>query len=780
MTPEENRQHASDENSWHVTPPGTNPKGTVLALLRVGSRRCRLAAAFMGVVIGLTATTANGAFAESRRNVLYLDAPAVSKDRALRAGELAGAYADPGSPATRETLAWLGLPVRLADISTSAPPEYAEAAFASLTAPDGEGAGGVTADAALRAGEVMLAQIDEGVSPESKDGDGDANEEMAAGAVRPTLGDGNQAPDAEHVAEPAPQPEGQPEPGGEVPTDVGTPEYASIPASPDPTGEPGVPSGGASIVVPDPLSRGEEQEEPSTELAAAPSYTGTSPEPAFGTGDEPYGPIGPVSDVGERPEQPYPDENNPAAEQQAGEDELAQNGPVEEEPVEADRPAAPPDESTGPDTGPTGEEDDEIALVPVSVRAEGGEDPTEAPPPAAPPADNGSDDFASVEPSPAAEDVPQGSFEQAEIVIGGGEPPVDASPGVPYSQGHTEEVSIDETPGHEVTIVQEPEAGTTVEAAPTDENSDGADGRSGSDTAGGTGQDGLQGTHEPSAGGSGDPTNQSEQANTQPYPEESAPSLTPTAGGPAETADQPGDGARDPANEPAAGDQTPAADETGTRSGDPQGGIPRGDDPQAPVRTCDEPAGEDTRLRDHPNGGDTRNPVWHDYDASGPSDAGDGRPADPLDRRTREAGGGQAMQEGAWNPVGLPESGGTPSPVGREAESERIPARTERGDTEEGIQSGSPELRISARQTAETQTYAQPEPAVPQRSEQVHREPVQQVAPEPLDAAPQVGQLTREAVPTAAAAPEQPVQHVPQGGAQDVQPTGTVNRAAGQ
>lgn len=587
MTSVVNRQHASDEKRCHVTPPALNSKGTVLALLRVGTRRCRLAAAFMAVVIGLTASTANGAFAESRRTVLYLDAPAVSKDRALRAGELADAYAHPGSPATRETLAWLGLPVRPAD--ASAPPEYAEAAIASVTAPDGDGAGVVTADAALRAGEVMLAQIDEGMPPEGSDGDEDVNEEMAA--VRPELGDGTPAPDVEHVAEPATQPDGQPEPGGEVPAEVGTPEYASTPTSPDPSGEPGEPSGGASIVVPAPLSVGEEQEEPSTELAAAPSYTDTSPEPAFGTEVEPYGPTGPVSGVGERPEKPYPDENTPAAEQPAGEDEFAQAGPLEEEPAEADPPAAPPDEPASPDTGPTVEECDEIALVPVSVRAEEGEDLTEAPPPVAPPAGNGSDDFASAEPSPAAEEAPQGFFEQTEIVIEGGETPADASSAVPPSERPSEEESIDETRVQEITIVQESETGATVEVVVlADESSDEADGRSGSDTTGGMGGEGLQRTHEPSAGGSGDPMDQPDhpdEANTQPTPEGSAPSPTPTAGDPPETADQPGDGAKDPSNQPTAGDQTSLADETGTRSGDPQGEIPQGDAPRSPTRTRD-------------------------------------------------------------------------------------------------------------------------------------------------------------------------------------------------
>jgi hypothetical protein len=830
MTSAENRQHASDEKGWHVTPPGANPKGTVLALLRVGTRRCRLAAAFMAVVIGLTAPTANGALAESRRTVLYLDAPAVSKDRALRAGELADAYADPRSPATRETLAWLGLPVRPADVS--APPEYAEAAFASVTAPDGEGAGGVTADAALRAGEVMLAQIDEGVSPKGRDGDEDVNEEMAA--VRPELGDGTPVPDVEHVAEPATQPDGQPEPGGEVPADVGTPEYASTPAAPDPTGKPGEPSGGASIVVPAPLSVGEEQEEPSTELAAAPSYTDTSPEPAFGTEDEPYGPTGPVSDVGERPEKPYPDENNPAAEQPAGEDEFAQAGPVEEEPAEADPPAAPPDEPASPDTGPTVEEGDEIALVPVSVRAKESEDPTGAPPPVAPPAGNGPDDFASAEPSPAAVDASQGSFQQAEIVIEDGEPPADASPGVPSSEGRYEEGSIAETRVQEMTIVQESETGATVEVAPADDSGDEADGRSGSDTTGGTGEEGLQRTHEPSAGGSGHPTDQPDhpdEANRQPSPEESVPSPTPTAGGPSETADQPGDGAKGPSNEPTAGDQTSPADETGTRSGDPQGEIPQGDAPQSPARTRDEPAGDDTQPPDQPNAGGTRDPRRHDHDASGPRDAGAGRPVGPIGQRTKEDDDGdRAMQERARNPVDLSEGGGAPSLAVREAKpeervgpqslqrdgsrgaprgsdlhmlqnslgsargdssgpsrtprgtggSERTLGGTGRGDTEEVIQQGSPGSRISARQTAETQTYTQPEPAVSRQAEQVYREPVQQVAPEPLDAAHQVNQPVREAVPTADAAPEQPAQQAPHGGVQAVQPTETINRAAGQ
>ena len=112
----------------------------------------------------------------------------------------------------------------------------------------------------------------------------------------------------------------------------------------------------------------------------------------------------------------------------------------------------------------------------------------------------------------------------------------------------------------------------------------------------------------------------------------------------------------------------------------------------------------------------------------------------------------------------------TPSGMGG---SERTPAGTGQGDTEGGIQQGSPEPRISARQTAEAQTYTHPAPAVPRRDEQVYREPVQQVAPEPLDAAQQVNQPVREAAPTAAAASEQPIRHAPQGGAPAVQSTET-------
>lgn len=752
MTSAENRQHARNDKVWQVTLPAANPNRTLLALLRVGTRRCRLAAAFMAIVIILTAPIANGAFAETRRTVLYLDAPTVSKNRALRAGEVADAYTDLGSPATRETLAWLGLPVLPTDVST--PPEYAEDAFASLTAPNGAVAGGVTADAAFRAGEVMLAQIDEGVPRESRDGDEDMSEEMAAaGAVRPRLGDGTRAPDAEHVAEPATQSDEQPEPGGgEVPTDVGTLEYASTPAYPDPTGEPAEPSAGASIVVPAPLSGGGEPEEPSTELAAAPSYKDTSPEPAFGTEDEPYRSTGPVSDVGESTQQPYSDENNLAAEQ----DEFAQADPVEEEPAEADTPVATLSEPASPDMGPTGEERDEVALVPVSIQPEESEDPTQAPSPASFPAGSESDDFASAQPSPAAEEAPQESFEQAEIVIEGGEPPADASPRVTSSEGRSEVESIGESQVYEVTIVQESQTGAAVEGTPADESGDEADGPEGSDTVEGTGQEWGQTTHEPSAGESGDPTDHPAQANMQPSPEKSASSTIPTTGGPSETADQPGNEVRVTESGPAEGGRTLPADETGTRRGDPQGELPQGE--ATPARTPNDPTGDDSSPRHYPNGGDTRDPCRHDHGASNHPYAGNRRPASPIGRGTKEADGDQVMREGAQDPVDLPEGGGTPSPAVREARpeesaasqslqrgsrgaprgtdlrmlqnpldstrrggsgptrtphgtgrSERALAGAGQGDTEEDIQQGSPEPRMSARQTAEAQTYTQPE-----------------------------------------------------------------------
>lgn len=632
---------------------------TVLALLRVGTRRCRLAAALVAVAVGLMGQTASQAFADARQTVLYLNAPAVSTERASRAGEVAAVYAEPGSPANRETLAWLDVPGRPAEVSM--PPAEAEAAFASVTAPEGERSGGVTADAALRAGEVMIAQIEASPSERSPSEDsppeaGGADEEMAdAGAVRPQLGDGTQAP-AESVAGPATQPE-QLEPDGfDSPTDVGTPEYASRPTSQAPA----EPSGDAGLVVPAPSSDGEEEtEEPSTELAVAPSDTSVSHGPALGTGeDEPYGPTGPISDVAELPQEgPYPDDNDPEAEPTAGEDELAQAEPVEEEPPEEEPAEAnPPAVPTGAETGPTSEEGDEVALVPVGAPTE--EDGSSMKPPPADGYDDGSDDLASADPSPAPEPTDEVGEEQAGIVPGR-EEPLSAQP--------SEDQSVVETQVREVMIVQESTVGETAEAPPVaatpasggtnppeeateppsvetpptptvaqtptvpapgsaDEPApepgldlgDDADDHSGPDAAGGTGRDGARTTPEPTAAGSGGPTNHTDQP----------PSATPP-----EADDEPTDGQQGIVNEPAAGEEAPPSGQPGTR-----GDTTQGDAQQPPVGVPNDPAATDPRPRPGNPATDRRN-------------TGNGRPVDPMDRlerRTGEAdGGAEAVQERA-------------------------------------------------------------------------------------------------------------------------------------
>jgi len=701
MPPAHNRQDARDENGRHEPPPDRAPERTpadrtVLALLRVGTRRCRLAAAFLAAAVGLLGQTAGQAFAEARQTTLYLDAPAVSTERASRAGEVADAYSKPGSSVSPETLAWLDVPVRPAAVSR--PPVEAEAAFASVTAPEGEGSGGVTADAALRAGEVMIAQIkaspSEGSpSEDSSPGSGGTEEETAeAGAVRPTLGDGTQAPaddpEAESVAEPATQPE-QPEPGGyDATTDTGTPEYASRPTSPASTG-------GAGLVVPAPSSDGEEEtEEPSTELAA-PSYTHASPEPALGIVEEPpYGPTGPISDVAELPQEgSYPDDSDPEAEPTAGEDGFAQAEPVEEEPpekepAEADPPAVP----TGAETGPTSEEGDEVALVPVGAPTEEDGGSTKPPTPADE-YDDGSDDLASADPSPAPGPADEAGEEQAEILLGGEEP----SSAQPSEEQTVEDQSVVETQVLEVTIVQESTTGETAEAPPAVatpaggvtkppeeatgspswgtrsippvaqtsmepapgsvggsapepglDPDDDADDHSGPDAAGGTGKDGTQTTPEPPAAGSGGPTDHTDQISSV---------IPPDAD------DEPIASPQGIVIEPAAGEEAPPAGQPGTRGDTTQGDAPQtytsqGDTPQPPMGAPDDPAAADPRPRTGNTSPDRRN-------------TGNGRPVDPmerLERRTGEAdGGAEAVQESARaavDPFGgddapSPASGGT-------------------------------------------------------------------------------------------------------------------------
>lgn len=272
MSPEYNSDRRRDEKArWREVPPSPEVKTgrTVLALLRTGAVRCRLTAAFMVVLFGAVSQTAGQAYAQARQTALYLDAPTVSTERAVRAGEVAGAYAEPGSGASPEALAWLDVPVRSTGVSTPSSASGvdakadAEAAFAAITAPDPEQSGGVTAEAALRAGEVMLAQIGEEApptAPEATPREEEVSDLALSGPVRPELGDGTpaQAFDSEdsreEVAEPGVQPNG--ESGAGVPEEVpDEAEYVST-SAPGSDAQAATPSGGAGLVIPAPVDDG--------------------------------------------------------------------------------------------------------------------------------------------------------------------------------------------------------------------------------------------------------------------------------------------------------------------------------------------------------------------------------------------------------------------------------------------------------------------------------------------------------------------------------------------
>ena len=362
MTLAENRHDASDQGGVEAQHSGASPDRTVLALLRAGTRRCRLAAA---VVAGLVVQTANGAFADARRTVLYLDAPAVSADRATRAGETAAAYSDPRSAASPDVLAWLGV-AESRENEPPAPPENAEAAFASVIAPDGAETPSVTVEAAAEAGRVMLAQIEDGApSRDGVPGDSELAAGSAAGTVRPELGDGTRAPEEDeptYDAAPAKQFE--------------TPDLAS---SPEPvavtTGSAAEPSGDEGIML----------EAPQTvELASVPT-AGASPasEASRETGDG-HGSTGPISGLSsgasdERDQAPEPESHDrPSIEPATGPSEAsgAGNGDlaiwestragsaseVDPEPTDEHDLAYEPAE--GADTGPTGRRGGEKTVAP--------------------------------------------------------------------------------------------------------------------------------------------------------------------------------------------------------------------------------------------------------------------------------------------------------------------------------------------------------------------------------------------------------------------------------
>lgn len=462
---------------------------TILTLIRAGTRRCRFVAAFMAITLSLVSQSAGVAYAEAAQTVLYLDAPTVSDERATQAGEVASEYSKVGSPATDETLAWLAVPEGAQEPVD--PPEEAREAFASVTAPsDGPG---VTAGAALVAGETMLAQL-EGAE------DGGAGELAAAEAVRPHLGDGSadgegggergatqdtQEDEPRYEAEAAP-PATQPaagDPGATPQPQYEPPELASLEAASGeegggeaPVTEPEKEPSGAGLVVarsspePEPPEVGGPQAGERVELASAPSAF-----PGEAQGREESSPTGPITDTGPAPllaedsqEDPEgaaagepasePTETQPEAEQTpslASEPGVAppeaspaeEAAPVEEVPVEEVPVEAAPAEETLVEAAPVEEAPTEYAqsspdsiTAQPEVQPEAGQTP---PPPSADTGPTGGEGSAGVAivPTPTPEVVSEGPgsqpAEQSEEFEspGSARPPYEEQPPTPPSSG---------------------------------------------------------------------------------------------------------------------------------------------------------------------------------------------------------------------------------------------------------------------------------------------------------------------------------------------------------
>ena len=499
MDPESTNNQAREEagpkrsprNPVAGNPLGNSGGSTVVALFRVGTRGCLLAAALMVVVTVLVTQTATQAIAEARQTVLYLDAPAVSMDRATRAGETAKAYSDPRSPALPDALAWLGVGPAAGD-ETGPPPRGASAAFASITAPDAEGTPGLTAEAAYDAGETMLAQIEDGAPPSS--GGARESDLAAAGdadgvAVRPELGDGSRVPErsreepsADYDAPPAEQPT--------------TPDLASSPEPVEPSSESAVgPSGdeGLTLEAPaptqtelaevDPTSLGDASPAPRSSLDARPDYGATGPisEPAADPSTAPRdesaeGPAAnPEDGGGELAGVQTAPAANPEPAQGTTREEPAYGGPVSgAEPADD---TAPEDPVATPDTGPTGSRGDAVVPAPSTPPADDAathpvtpEDPTSASPAPADPAPKGSVLEGS---APAAAGQDDGSGEEipgdraAEIVVvqaseagGGADAPASASQRVPPSDDRASEPEV--TPPPEPTPEEAPAGANTT------------------------------------------------------------------------------------------------------------------------------------------------------------------------------------------------------------------------------------------------------------------------------------------------------------------------------
>ena len=155
----------------------------VLALLRTEDARALLAAALIVVTLTLTVHTKAGAVEEARRAVLFVGAPSVTVSSAREAGAISRSYAE---TASLESLLALGFSEERAN-------RYVvDRALASVTEQPADRDETITAQAALEAGAIYLAQT--GARPPGEAGPGSEGELASAGPVRPELGDGTVAP----------------------------------------------------------------------------------------------------------------------------------------------------------------------------------------------------------------------------------------------------------------------------------------------------------------------------------------------------------------------------------------------------------------------------------------------------------------------------------------------------------------------------------------------------------------------------------------------------------
>jgi putative methionine-R-sulfoxide reductase with GAF domain len=155
----------------------------VLALLRAGDARALLAAALIVVTLTLTVHTKARALDETGRAVLYVGAPSVSVSSAREAGAISRSYAETASP---ETLLALGFS------EESASRYVVDRALASVTEQPADPDEIITAQAALEAGAVYLAQT--GSRPTGEADPSSEGKLASTGPVRPELGDGTVAP----------------------------------------------------------------------------------------------------------------------------------------------------------------------------------------------------------------------------------------------------------------------------------------------------------------------------------------------------------------------------------------------------------------------------------------------------------------------------------------------------------------------------------------------------------------------------------------------------------